>query len=441
MKISTRLALGIGVLLVLIAYSSIHAIWHSGQVNNSFAEVDRMARNRFNVNKLMNVIFQARIDLLTDILINEKNRSQNAQRKFEEMEKYFVFLDKNARNPERRAYIAEIHKLAGDYKALFQNILEMRHTQTDGASDAMRNKLSEAKAVGAKISELGEKIMESYNASTENLIKGHNDLTSHVFIYSILLGLLSLFLAVWVGYSTYKAVAHPIIDMTRAMESLAKGNLAVAIPATAQKGEIGAMARSIQIFKDNAVQIEKLKAEREEILAKAAAERAEALLKMKEQFDVSLKEMQNVISASPAAAQVDIGDQVVETAKMAALASEKAERTNEIIRILSQAVGKISDIVILINEISSQTEMLALSARVESEFSGDSEGFSIASRANVLANRAARATWEIGDQVKTIQDETSRAVEAIKDVGEAISDLRKISSSLAETVEKHGPAA
>src|SRR5262245_15163498 len=60
--------------------------------------------------------------------------------------------------------------------------------------------------------------------------------------------------------SSLRAVARPLAAMTAAMKKLSDGDLAAEIPALDRTDEIGSMAKAVQVFKDNAVEKERLQA-------------------------------------------------------------------------------------------------------------------------------------------------------------------------------------
>src|SRR5215510_14363541 len=56
------------------------------------------------------------------------------------------------------------------------------------------------------------------------------------------------------------AIARSIVRMTEAMTKLADGDLAATIPALEKRDEIGAMAKAVQVFKDNGIEKQRLEA-------------------------------------------------------------------------------------------------------------------------------------------------------------------------------------
>src|SRR5690606_26997979 len=83
--------------------------------------------------------------------------------------------------------------------------------------------------------------------------------------------ILSILLGAWI--SMYK-ISRPLSRMTGRMEALADGHLDADIEGQSRGDEIGAMAKAVQVFKDNALALKAAEAAAEEERKRAEEERA-----------------------------------------------------------------------------------------------------------------------------------------------------------------------
>ncbi|MBL8839351.1 MAG: cache domain-containing protein, partial [Alphaproteobacteria bacterium] len=262
-------------------------------------------------------------------------------------------------------------------------------------------------------------------------------------------------------------VARPIKRLTGAMKSLADGDVTVAVPDVARTDEIGDMARTLEVFRENAQRVKQMEAEKAEQEQRAAAEKRAAMLAMADEFGASVGsaveqigaasgEMRQTASALTATAEetarqsntvsdaatqassnvqtvaaateelsasiAEISRRVAETAQMASRAVDQANRTDQQVQTLNAAATSIGAVVKLINDIAGQTNLLALNATIEAARAGEAgKGFAVvASEVKALANQTAKATEEIGAQIRAIQEATRNSVQSIQGITSTI---------------------
>ena len=277
-----------------------------------------------------------------------------------------------------------------------------------------------------------------------------------------------------------------LTHISSAMETLAGGEIGDALEADG-KDEITGMARSVNVFRDNAIERQRLEAERSEGEAARAA-RSRAIEELIANFeDVSRRALgavsdaaaemesaataldQSSRSASQTTAQVnassgraaenvdtvaaaaeemtgsiaEIAQQISRSTEIAQDAADRVEQTNTDVAALNEAATKIGDIVSLINDIAEQTNLLALNATIEAARAGEAgKGFAVvASEVKTLAEQTGKATSSISDQINGIQGATGKAVDAIANIGEVISEMNNISAAIAAAMEEQRAAA
>jgi methyl-accepting chemotaxis protein len=275
--------------------------------------------------------------------------------------------------------------------------------------------------------------------------------------------------------------------MTFAMGKLAGGDTSTMIPCVDRTDEVGEMADAVQVFKENMIEADRLRAEQAQTEARAAAQRKADMHRLAGHFEDAVgdivktlssssteleaaartlsktaentQELSSVVSAASEEASTnvqsvasateemsssvtEISRQVQDAARIAGAAVEQAQRTNDQVNKLSQAATRIGDVVELINTIAGQTNLLALNATIEAARAGEAgRGFAVvASEVKALAEQTAKATGEIGHQIADIQTATQESVVAIKEISGTIGRISEISSAIASAVEEQGAA-
>jgi methyl-accepting chemotaxis protein len=284
-----------------------------------------------------------------------------------------------------------------------------------------------------------------------------------------------------------RSITGPVTRMTGAMTDLAAGKLETEIPALDSRDEIGAMAKAVQVFKENAIAVRRMEEEARAAAIAAEAEKKAAMRRMADDFQAAVGGVVNGVSAAAtemqgsaqalsataeetsrratavgaateqasanvqtvaasaeelAASIAEISRQVATSAQIAQKAVDQATATNARIESLSEAAGQIGDVVRLIGEIAGKTNLLALNATIEAARAGEAgKGFAVvAAEVKTLATQTARATEEIGAKVAEMQGATAQSVESIRSIGQVIGEISTIATSIASAVEEQGAA-
>jgi methyl-accepting chemotaxis protein len=284
-----------------------------------------------------------------------------------------------------------------------------------------------------------------------------------------------------------RSISGPLGQLGARMQGLADGALDGEIPGIDRGDEVGAMAATVQTFKDNAIRIRGLEQAEAETQNRVKAERRSAMESLAGDFERSVTGIVRSVSTAAAGMQTtaqsmtstasdasaraatvgaasesasnnvgtvaaaaeelsssvaEISRQVARSSEIASKAVGDAESTNATVRALSTGAEKIGEVVKLIHSIAAQTNLLALNATIEAARAGESgRGFAVvASEVKALANQTAKATEEISAQVAAMQASTTDAVASIGGITETIAQMSEITVSISTAIEQQGDA-
>lgn len=275
--------------------------------------------------------------------------------------------------------------------------------------------------------------------------------------------------------------------ITRTMTSLANGDLSVDLPYQSRRDELGDMARTLSIFKENALRIKKLQDEQREQQECQQQQRKAEMQEMADKFEAAISDVarsvsqassqmqlyaeklaqssaqtgdlaksvaasaqeasHNVATVSAAAEELsasvsEITRQVLQSSHVSKTAVEQAHHTNQIVETLADSTSKIGAVVQLIGEIAEQTNLLALNATIEAARAGEAgKGFAVvASEVKNLASQTAKATEDITTLIGNVQSVVGEVVQAIGGITSTISNVGEISVSISAAVDEQSTA-
>ena len=365
-----------------------------------------------------------------------------------------------------KAELAALQTKIKDYERTTRDVLEVG--RTDAAMATMMLGQTDDKYVG--VEEDIRKILAVIAADSTSIVRNLVTATKTEAL-SLAIGLIiCLVFSVAAIAFIARSIIKPITLITGVMQKLSAGDTAVTLRYRERTDEIGRMIEAIEIFRSNALEIQKIQQLRRQAEEQQASERRTEMAALAEEFDSSVKHITSQLAGAVTAvrdnaeAMTKVAEDTrtksgtaveavahtqenVETVARAAselslTIDELSRRTNDVFRLtrntaeqsesasaelakLAASVEQILPITDLIRGLAQQTNLLALNATIEAARAGIAgRGFAVvASEVKTLAQASGKATDDIAQKIGAVRETCTSAVATISQIIAAIKDL------------------
>jgi methyl-accepting chemotaxis protein len=176
--------------------------------------------------------------------------------------------------------MASSEKVTASAQALLADVMKSR-----AVADDLQAKVKKlADRLDERVDEFERQIAEEYASTSKTLIVGA--------VVSILVGLLLGFLVGQFG------IARPIRSIVMLLQQLASGEYNAEVHSLDRKDEVGDVAKTALVFKENGLAKIRMEAEQKETEARMAAQRRADMLKLADGFEAAVGEIIDVVSSA-----------------------------------------------------------------------------------------------------------------------------------------------
>lgn len=279
--------------------------------------------------------------------------------------------------------------------------------------------------------------------------------STELLTYSIMISLIGIIILVVVLIWITRGIVNPILKIVEQIKELAKGNLSVERLQIKSKDEIGQLANAINEMTVNTkglVQdaanisnnvssyseelmtftgeikegIEQVSATTEELASGSTnqAQHASDTLSKIQQVDNEVKSINQHSEKMTSRTQItmDSSYKGIQSAEQAIqqmnMIEQKVTKTAQIVKELGVKSNQINQILDVINDIASQTNLLSLNAAIEAARAGEhGKGFAVvADEVRKLAEQSTASTNKISSIIESVQKEVYEAEQATNEV-------------------------
>jgi methyl-accepting chemotaxis protein len=496
LRIVHKLLVLVGVLSLVTAAVSAVGVTGVRALGDATARIDRAggqsllaARINTNVVAINRAEFRIAVDPTGEnfaqaVAVIEEQRAQMAER-IDEL--------RTAQDPQTRALLSAAEEAYARYGASLDRTLETARrdqgsVQLNEAQARIRDAALASRAAATDLQARFRALADYTDGKGSEITAAAEAEAAWTELVMIAVAVLGVAGGMAAGYAIARfGVSAPIARSVAGLRRLAAGETDIEIYGVGRRDEIGDVATTMQVFRDNIVRNREMEREAKEAEARAAADRRRAMLSLADRFDAQVggivdsvggastqlqataqqlaaaveetsrqstavaasatQASSNVQTVAAAAEELsaairEVSGQVSETASRSRGAAERALAAQGQLDGLRSAVAQVGEIVNAISDVASQTNLLALNATIEAARAGEAgKGFAVvASEVKGLANQTRLMTDRIREQMSAVEGASEATVAAMREIIGRVEEIDHAAAGMASAVEQQSAA-
>jgi methyl-accepting chemotaxis protein len=268
LKIASKLLIGFGVILLLMAGISALAITSSQRSKDAIENVTKLKGDEALEQRVEKRIYESRMHFWIAVNTKDPKDWNLASESFKVADEATQDLLAKTGEPERAAKMRSLTELVERYSRIVNT---MQSAQQQGAksqdemtvaeiNDAIKPILEVIKIEEAMTKQADE-LSADYRQAAEATVSQARESANVIQTLFVAAGVAGIVFGALVSFLFARSIGQPIVKLTRIMKTLAKGDLTVSPDNVADRDEIGEMARAVLVFRDAAIEKGRLEEE------------------------------------------------------------------------------------------------------------------------------------------------------------------------------------
>lgn len=309
---------------------------------------------------------------------------------------------------EQKQVVAELSVSVSNYQAAFARVV----SATNERNNLVQNTLD---VIGPRVAIDIENLKLAAKAKQDIMGPEASDAISFYNSLAIIISIIALILGVFLSRKIGFNIANPIVQITAMMKKLSDGDKTVDIPHLDREDEVGDMANSLNVFKDNLIETERLSAEAKQ------REQDEMAAKLQAEEDERLRQAEE--------AQRDEQRRLEQHQQMLKLADEFEQSVMGIVVEVASAIQQIASSTQDLSAIAEETSVQSGAVKQAAEGAADNVTMMASATEELSASIA-----EIAQQAVQANNVSEDAVERTGKAGEDVVALVKYSDQISNVM-------
>ena len=420
LSIATKLFGAAGSMMILLVAASLVSLVNSYTAQDMVAHLAARGHHRATATEIAGDVSVARMQVWRALATGDERIWSEVDKPLSAAATQLEWLVKDTIGADRKAKALSIEQNLGDYQKLLAG-LHARHTLVEALAGAEgRDLLDKAATAGdtivAELSALSRQYSDVADRTESEVVAAFGLASKITLAISgggvALAGALSMVIIA--------SIRRPIRDITATTGALARGDYSVGVPHIEERNEIGEMARSVEVLKANAVERERLQAERAAAREAGERERERTAAERARRAAEQAEAMQGLGAGLRQLASGDLTAKLEDgfTAEFVGVRDDFNASVAELAQMIETVVTSIRTIDTSAREIWAASDDLA--HRAERQASTLQESSAAVKELSGAVSRTAEASTRTKDIITSAKVEATRSLSVAREAEQAI---------------------